>query len=595
MPPLLLACAAAALGRHCGPRRAHRDPGSCVAAACLVGPAQLALYGLAAALAARTVSPGRPGAPLAARRTELRGLALAAAVPRQLPGGGTAWIVPADRIAAHCTGLAAPGRSSAPGCWNCSPPPSRKPCWPTRWPTSAWATRGPAARRGDRSQLPVAAPGPGCRLDPAAPRPGSRRRRRGRRRGRHRAAAVRPGQGRPRRSRLPAARPGKPGAGVCRARRPALPGTPPAAPARSRRPRRAHPAPARALLTFALAWAACQALHASSQWTALIPCLAAFGYLGWRPTWRAWPGAAAPRADGEERPVPPVHLEPQQTLKADPGRATYDSPAPGKPGPGHFEVEVLVTTARDRPRPKPSGRRDTSTSVPGARQPQDHCRVSQPVRPAQVAVAPCGVWRPGRAISQGRLDCGRVSDYAGMLRSGQSARNGAARVESAPTGGVHARRSTVRARLRRRCKERRFAHSGVLCWQASLARAGQLADHPAPAGDGHQQRLGRAPYLGPAPAEKRRSVATSRTPRVRQSPPMSGAIKAVRSAGSSRSGGTGAAVPSARRMSWWWMSASASRPGRPAPRAAPGAAGDLPAAPAAAPGCGRRIGPARRR
>jgi beta-lactamase regulating signal transducer with metallopeptidase domain len=42
-----------------------------------------------------------------------------------------------------------------------------------------------------------------------------------------------------------------------------------------------------ALLTFALAWAACQALHASSQWTALIPCLAAFGYLGWRPTWRA--------------------------------------------------------------------------------------------------------------------------------------------------------------------------------------------------------------------------------------------------------------------------------------------------------------------
>jgi len=50
-----------------------------------------------------------------------------------------------------------------------------------------------------------------------------------------------------------------------------------------------------ALLIFALASAACQALHASAEWSGLVPCLAAFGYLGWRPTWRGgrrFPGTA---------------------------------------------------------------------------------------------------------------------------------------------------------------------------------------------------------------------------------------------------------------------------------------------------------------
>ena len=50
-----------------------------------------------------------------------------------------------------------------------------------------------------------------------------------------------------------------------------------------------------ALLTFALAWATCQALHASSEWSALAPCLAAFGYLAWRPTWRDGRRSAATR------------------------------------------------------------------------------------------------------------------------------------------------------------------------------------------------------------------------------------------------------------------------------------------------------------
>ena len=70
-----------------------------------------------------------------------------------------------------------------------------------------------------------------------------------------------------------------------------------------------------------------------------------------------------------------------------------------------------------------------------------------------------------------------------------------------------------------------------------LARAGQFAHHAAAAGDGHQQRLGRAAHFRARSGGNRRSVATSRTPRMRHNPPMSGAITAVRSAGSSRSGG----------------------------------------------------------
>ena len=49
-----------------------------------------------------------------------------------------------------------------------------------------------------------------------------------------------------------------------------------------------------AILTGGLAAAACQLLHAGAAWSGLIPCLAAFGYLGWRPAWTRPP--ARPRA-----------------------------------------------------------------------------------------------------------------------------------------------------------------------------------------------------------------------------------------------------------------------------------------------------------
>jgi Zn-dependent protease with chaperone function len=40
-----------------------------------------------------------------------------------------------------------------------------------------------------------------------------------------------------------------------------------------------------AALTAGLATAACLLLHTGAAWPGLIPCLAAFGYLGWRPAW----------------------------------------------------------------------------------------------------------------------------------------------------------------------------------------------------------------------------------------------------------------------------------------------------------------------
>src|SRR5215469_538387 len=106
MPPLLLACAAAALGTAAG-RGGHTVAGVCVLASRPIGPGQLVLYRLAAALAAHTIFLAA-AALRAARRAELRGLTLGAAAPRRLADGGTAWIVPAEQPIAHCAGLNRP-------------------------------------------------------------------------------------------------------------------------------------------------------------------------------------------------------------------------------------------------------------------------------------------------------------------------------------------------------------------------------------------------------------------------------------------------------------------------------------------------------
>ncbi len=235
MPPLLLACAAAALGTAAR-RGGHMTVGACVAAAGPAGPGQLALYGVAAALAARTVFLAAR-ALRAARRAELRGLALAGAVPRRLADGGTAWIVPADQLAAHCAGLRRPRAVVSTGLLALLTPVGTAPL------LSALAKVALAAAASPSTSAP------GSPAWPAFAEPDDLRYR------------------------------------VRRLQQPSAPAVRAALTLRL----------AGALLTFALAWAACQALHASSEWSALVPCLAGFGYPGWRPTWRGgrWFAGAA--------------------------------------------------------------------------------------------------------------------------------------------------------------------------------------------------------------------------------------------------------------------------------------------------------------
>jgi len=102
----ILAGAAAALGTWSG-APGDMEAGVCVLAAGPAGPAQLALYGLAAALLARTGAVAARAA-VAARRAGPRGRALAAATLRQLPGGATASVVPSGQVAAWCGGLRCP-------------------------------------------------------------------------------------------------------------------------------------------------------------------------------------------------------------------------------------------------------------------------------------------------------------------------------------------------------------------------------------------------------------------------------------------------------------------------------------------------------
>lgn len=106
VPPLLLACTAAAGATAVG------TPGKMVAGLCVLahgslGLVQLALYGLALAAVGRTIATAAR-ALAAAHRAELRGLALAGATPRRLPGGQTVWVVPSSRLAAYCGGLRHP-------------------------------------------------------------------------------------------------------------------------------------------------------------------------------------------------------------------------------------------------------------------------------------------------------------------------------------------------------------------------------------------------------------------------------------------------------------------------------------------------------
>ncbi len=286
MPPLLLACAAAALGTAAR-RGGHMTVGACVAAAGPAGPGQLALYGVAAALAARTVFLAAR-ALRAARRAELRGLALAGAVPRRLADGGTAWIVPADQLAAHCAGLRRPRAVVSTGLLALLTPAEQEAVLrhevahirlghPRILLLGAVIARSyrwlPPARLAWtrlRRDLEAAADDEAAAAVGTAPLLSALAKV-------ALAAAASPSTSAPGSPAWPAfAEPDDLRYRVRRLQQPSAPAVRAALTLRL----------AGALLTFALAWAACQALHASSEWSALVPCLAGFGYLGWRPTWR---------------------------------------------------------------------------------------------------------------------------------------------------------------------------------------------------------------------------------------------------------------------------------------------------------------------
>ncbi|HLX52026.1 MAG TPA: M56 family metallopeptidase [Streptosporangiaceae bacterium] len=278
VPPLLLACAAATVGTAAG-TPGRMIGGLCVLADGPLGLAQMTLYGLALVAVGRT-SLAAKRAVAAAHRAELRGLALAGATPRRLADGQLAWVVPSGQLAAYSGGLRHPRPVVTTGLLSLLGPAEQEAVlrhesahirlghprillfgaaiadsygWlpPARW---AWAgLRRDLEAAADDEAVSAAGPGPLlCAL-----------------------------------------------AKVTLAQAVAVPGAAGFADSgdlryRIRRLREPHPRRAGAALTLGLvggsltaglAVVTCQLLNASAPWTTMIPALAGFGYLGWRPAW----------------------------------------------------------------------------------------------------------------------------------------------------------------------------------------------------------------------------------------------------------------------------------------------------------------------
>ena len=86
--------------------------------------------------------------------------------------------------------------------------------------------------------------------------------------------------------------------------------------------------------------------------------------------------------------------------------------------------------------------------------------------------------------------------------------------------------------------------------RAFPGRGGQFARRAAPAGYGHQQRLGLASHFRPCSRCKTKIGGDHPHPPDSHNPPMSGPISAHRSATSSRWVGMTRGNPRPRRMSW---------------------------------------------
>jgi Zn-dependent protease with chaperone function len=306
VPPLLLACAAAAVGTWSGDR-GDMVAGVCVLAAGPVGLAQLVLYGLAAALLARTGALAAQAA-LAGRRAGPRAWALAGATPRLMPGGVTAWVIPSSQVAAYCGGLRRAQIVVTTGLLGLLNPGEQEAVLGheaahVRLGHSRVLLLGAVIRRSYRWLPPARLAWDRLRRDIEAAADDE--------------AAVMTGAG-PLLSALAkvalattaSAAGASAGAGFAdpedlryRIRRLQAP------PARSARSTIALGL-AGTVLTGGLAAAACQLLHAGAAWSGLLPCLAAFGYLGWRPAWArpaVRPGASRRAGPGPGSAGMPPH------------------------------------------------------------------------------------------------------------------------------------------------------------------------------------------------------------------------------------------------------------------------------------------------
>jgi Zn-dependent protease with chaperone function len=276
MPPLLLACGAAAWGT------AARASGYMVGGICLLAngsirPAQLALYAAALVLVAH-IALLATRAVRASQRIELRGLSLDRASPRSLPGGETAWVVPSTRLFAYSGGLRRPRAVVTTGLLDLLDPleqeavlrhevahlrlghprilvtgatiadayrwlPPARMAWARlRRELEAAADDEVVAAIGSEPLLRALAKVTLAQAPQAA------------------AAFADPGDLRYRIRRLQAPRPPKARASLALGL-------------------------AGALLLAALTSATCVALHTGIAWSSLAPCMIAFGFLGWRPTW----------------------------------------------------------------------------------------------------------------------------------------------------------------------------------------------------------------------------------------------------------------------------------------------------------------------
>ncbi|HEY2576144.1 MAG TPA: M56 family metallopeptidase [Streptosporangiaceae bacterium] len=278
VPPLLLACAASTAGTAAG------TPGRMIAGLCVLangplGLLQIALYGLALVAVVRTILAA-VRAMAAAHRAELRGLALAGATPRRLADGQTAWVVPSGQLAAYSGGLRHPRPVVTASLLGLLSPAEQEAV--LRHESAhirlghPWILLFGAAIAGSYRWLPPARwAWTGLRRDLEAAADDEA------------ASATGPG---PLLSAL---------AKVTLAQAAAVPGAAGFADSgdlRYRIRRLREPGPRRAgaaltlglvggSLTAGLAIVTCQLLNASAPWTTMLPALAGFGYLGWRPAW----------------------------------------------------------------------------------------------------------------------------------------------------------------------------------------------------------------------------------------------------------------------------------------------------------------------